>query len=154
MITINGAILEKVDTGANWAANNPVLPNKMQGFDSTVRAFKIGDGVTAWNDLPYYYSNGSITTLVVDIPAGSPIPLTVTDIGDFANGGTGVNIDLILTDSMGVELPRTRKIFDVVIETEYTDNTFTTISYFDIYGHEDPDNLGSTIDHVTVTFYK
>lgn len=59
MITINGQIFEKVDTGVNWESNNPVLPNKMQGFNSTIRQFKIGDGVTAWNDLNYYYGDSS-----------------------------------------------------------------------------------------------
>jgi hypothetical protein len=41
------------DTGANWTANNPVLNDGEQGFDKTAQKMKVGDGVTAWNDLSY-----------------------------------------------------------------------------------------------------
>lgn len=38
-------------TSAEWLAKNPVLAPGEPGFDSTKGAFKIGDGVTAWNSL-------------------------------------------------------------------------------------------------------
>jgi hypothetical protein len=51
-------------TAANWTSANPILAEGEHGeeTDNYVRspengdgqvAFKIGDGVTAWNDLPY-----------------------------------------------------------------------------------------------------
>lgn len=39
------------DTAANWSSTNPVLNNGEPGFDTTNKILKIGDGVTAWNDL-------------------------------------------------------------------------------------------------------
>lgn len=41
------------DTAANWAAANPVLAVGEVGIVDDANAFKKGDGVTAWNDLPY-----------------------------------------------------------------------------------------------------
>ncbi|MBQ9565561.1 MAG: hypothetical protein IJU98_08245 [Synergistaceae bacterium] len=46
-------ILVRNDTGENWASKNPVLLKGEQGYDSTANRFKVGDGVKAWNDLPY-----------------------------------------------------------------------------------------------------
>jgi hypothetical protein len=41
------------DTAAAWEAANPVLLKGEPGFDQTNKRLKFGDGVTAWNDLPY-----------------------------------------------------------------------------------------------------
>lgn len=41
------------DSGTNWTASNPILRKGEMGYDSSLRKFKIGDGTTAWNDLPY-----------------------------------------------------------------------------------------------------
>lgn len=45
------------DTAANFTTNNPVLETKQIGVETdaltTSPKFKIGDGVTAWNSLPY-----------------------------------------------------------------------------------------------------
>jgi len=41
------------DTSANWSAVNPVLADGEPGFDKTERRLKIGDGVTAWDDLDF-----------------------------------------------------------------------------------------------------
>ena len=38
---------------AVWAKNNPVLSRGEPGFVIDENRLKIGDGVTAWNDLPY-----------------------------------------------------------------------------------------------------
>lgn len=39
------------DTAANWSAVNPVLSLREPGVTTDTRVIKIGDGVTAWNDL-------------------------------------------------------------------------------------------------------
>ena len=49
----NIKLLFKVDTIANWEANNPKLENKEIGFERETGKYKIGDGNTKWNDLPY-----------------------------------------------------------------------------------------------------
>lgn len=51
--TINAKILLRRDDSANWAAANPVLGLGEPGFEVDTDRLKIGDGTTAWNDLPY-----------------------------------------------------------------------------------------------------
>jgi hypothetical protein len=46
-------ILVRQDTAANWASANPVLARGETGLDLTSGLQKLGDGVTAWNALPF-----------------------------------------------------------------------------------------------------
>nr|DAD75448.1 MAG TPA: hyaluronidase [Siphoviridae sp. ctuvC1] len=48
----------RIDTSENWAAANPVLYKGERGIDSTEGKEKVGDGVTAWNDLPWFGNGG------------------------------------------------------------------------------------------------
>lgn len=41
------------DTAANWTAVNPVLATREEGVETDTLRRKLGDGVTAWNNLPY-----------------------------------------------------------------------------------------------------
>ena len=41
------------DTGENWTAKNPILAKHEIAYDNTANRVKFGDGVTAWDDLPY-----------------------------------------------------------------------------------------------------
>ena len=41
------------DTSDNWSSANPVLAEGEIGMDMTVNAFKVGDGVSAWDDIDY-----------------------------------------------------------------------------------------------------
>ena len=51
-------------TSANWQAFNPILFKGEIGFESDTQKFKIGDGITPWNELIYsptcgvYYHSG------------------------------------------------------------------------------------------------
>lgn len=47
------AILFKRGTAARWSELNLVLEAGQPGFVTDENRLKIGDGVTAWNDLPY-----------------------------------------------------------------------------------------------------
>jgi hypothetical protein len=40
-------------TAAEWTADNPVLAAGEPGYETDTQYFKIGDGVTSWNSLPY-----------------------------------------------------------------------------------------------------
>lgn len=40
-------------TFAQWAAVNPVLAQGELALETDTNKFKIGDGATAWNSLPY-----------------------------------------------------------------------------------------------------
>lgn len=42
-----------------WNEKNPTLGDGEPGYDSTANRLKIGDGVTAWNDLPYLTGDSS-----------------------------------------------------------------------------------------------
>jgi hypothetical protein len=41
------------DTAANWTDANPVLAAGEFGLEKDTNYFKIGDGTSSWNDLPY-----------------------------------------------------------------------------------------------------
>lgn len=56
------------DTAANWEAVNPILADAEIGYvldkdengKQKSSLYKIGDGKTAWNDLPYFGFNGNV----------------------------------------------------------------------------------------------
>lgn len=48
-------------TTAQWNEYDPTLSEGEIGYNSTVTAFKIGDGSTAWSELDYYQTAASIT---------------------------------------------------------------------------------------------
>lgn len=48
------------DTSSNWSSANPVLSQGEIGLDLTTNQYKIGDGVTAWNSLPYGAFSGEV----------------------------------------------------------------------------------------------
>ena len=41
------------DTKARWADLNPILASGKMGFEIDNNRLKIGNGITAWNSLPY-----------------------------------------------------------------------------------------------------
>lgn len=50
----------KRGTATRWADLNPVLANGEPGFVYDTHKFKIGDGTTHWNDLPYIMGDTGI----------------------------------------------------------------------------------------------
>lgn len=51
------------DTSANWTSNNPILAEGELGVVTDTYNYKIGDGATAWNSLPYYQLSPALTAL-------------------------------------------------------------------------------------------
>jgi hypothetical protein len=45
-------------TAAAWASANPVLSAGEPGFETDTKKLKLGDGTTAWNNLPYFRVDG------------------------------------------------------------------------------------------------
>ncbi len=41
-------------TAAQWTAANPILALGEPGYETDTGILKIGDGVTAWADLPFF----------------------------------------------------------------------------------------------------
>ena len=56
MATFSKRIQLRNDTPSNWTTANPVLLAGEIGIerDTNRNRLKIGDGTTAWNDLPYF----------------------------------------------------------------------------------------------------
>lgn len=50
----------KRDTAAKWLKHNPVLGEGEPGYVTDENRLKIGDGVTAWNDLAYVGENSVV----------------------------------------------------------------------------------------------
>ncbi len=53
--TVNVIHKQRTNTAANWSASNPILLAGQIGVVSgtSPTRFKVGDGTTAWNSLPY-----------------------------------------------------------------------------------------------------
>lgn len=67
--TVNGFVQNKSGPAANWKEKNIILLLGEIGIETDTNRIKIGDGVTAWNNLPYFGVNtGSL--FEIDINGG------------------------------------------------------------------------------------
>lgn len=58
-------------TSAEWAERNTVLQESEPGRETDTGWFKVGDGSTPWNDLPYFIDAAEILRLLTtDLPPG------------------------------------------------------------------------------------
>lgn len=53
-VTLSYRFAMRRRTAAGWTSLNEVLLQSEWGHESDTNRLKIGDGVSAWNDLPYY----------------------------------------------------------------------------------------------------
>lgn len=51
-------------TQATWASQNPILASGEPGFETDTFRGKIGNGIAAWADLPYYLAEDDIAALI------------------------------------------------------------------------------------------
>jgi Major tropism determinant N-terminal domain len=51
------------DLAATWTSINPVLYAGEYGYESDTTRYKVGDGVTAWNSLPYWSEIAQVKTI-------------------------------------------------------------------------------------------
>jgi len=82
-------------TAAEWTSANPILEVREMGEETDTGKSKRGDGVTAWNALPYF--GGGITTLEESI-AADPVATSVPTF----EGGVNSNDDIVLADGVSV----------------------------------------------------
>lgn len=59
MTQITARLTMRKDTASNWAAANPILSDAEWAKETDTDKIKIGDGVTAWNLLPYFSASTS-----------------------------------------------------------------------------------------------
>lgn len=52
------------DTETNWATVNPVLAEGEEGLEMDTLRYKVGDGITEWNLLPYWTELTRVKTVV------------------------------------------------------------------------------------------
>jgi hypothetical protein len=83
-------IILRTDTTDNWALANPVLAKGEIGYDEVLKIYKMGDGVSAWNDLsftnvPNAQAKTSTLTPITSMDNNSQIP-----IGDNNRIGRGL----------------------------------------------------------------
>jgi hypothetical protein len=67
------------DTAANWRTYNTLLAAGEPGFETDARLFKVGDGTTAWNTLPYANlpdpsMAGGRLSVYQNVPVNLPFP--------------------------------------------------------------------------------
>lgn len=64
---IQAQMQQRRDTAANWAASNPVLLDGEMGIvTDDPNLYKVGDGVTAWNDLKFRGFDGTLVQTTGD----------------------------------------------------------------------------------------
>lgn len=87
-IAIIGKIQVRRDTTANWNYVNPVLPDRVWGHEENAGVpvgSKLGDGVTVWSDLPYWYGVGPatapITVTIVANTTDNPVAVDISSLG-------------------------------------------------------------------------
>lgn len=91
--TLNARLITRNNTAANFASTNPVLLKGEMGFETDTQRFKFGNGVAAWNDLPY--ASGGKIIAVTASPIGSNWEYPVGTI--WINTTTGISFILIST---------------------------------------------------------
>jgi hypothetical protein len=140
------------DTAANWTAADPVLAVGEFGLETDTKQFKIGDGVSTWDELEY----GGIVGATG--PAGADGADGVDGIDgingvDGADGATGPQgppgelTNLIATSPIVYDAETSTLTFDDTnyATTEYVDNVATGII-------AKPQVLGATTANIDATY--
>lgn len=77
--TLNVQILTRNDTAANWSSANPVLGKAEAAYETDTRKLKFGDGVTAYNDLPYFGGEATSGVYTVEVDANEDHMTAITE---------------------------------------------------------------------------
>lgn len=89
-ITVHSTIEQRRDTTESWEYTNPILADREEGFETDIYGnpvgMKMGDAVTHWNDLPYWFETAGSTppvpTITRNITGGvTTIPQTIAHAG-------------------------------------------------------------------------
>jgi hypothetical protein len=78
-----------VDSAANWTSANAILGSSVFGLETNTGKFKIGNGVTAWVDLPYA---GTTSTEIADLTSSITDAYTARIISEIIGHNQTTNI--------------------------------------------------------------
>lgn len=106
MATSNIRQFQRDDTAANWTSANPVLAAGEIGWASDIKNWKIGDGTTAWNSLPWM--DWFRIDLATDFTTTSTTASDVTGLGfaPLANTKYEFEVMLLLRSAAGTTGPQ------------------------------------------------
>lgn len=144
MITANTLLLENAYASVQWASSNPVLPSRVLGYDTTLRKYKMGDGVTAWSSLLWwsdetdpYFANQFL------MEVGRSLPYTVGVGAEFSNA---LIITTFLCLSGNVRKISTQEYdFNMSAASDTQPNIIESVT---LYGHDD--GSGNNLDDLWV----
>jgi hypothetical protein len=132
-------------SASQWTAANTVLAAGEMGFETDTNKFKIGDGLTEWNDLPYFVNTDDIESGLLDTDEVSEgtINLYFTDAraqsavaGDISNAIDALDTDDIEEGTTNLYFTNQRAIDAVKDNVELDD-----LSDVDTTGVTDGDAL-------------
>ena len=96
---------------ATWTSKNPILAYGEPGFEKDTYRLKIGDGVTAWNDLAYFAGGGGTGDYddltnkpITNLATGAIMTAQDTGIYKVAAGTWKMTADDSARDALGDDL--------------------------------------------------
>lgn len=145
MATFNTRVMLKIDTLANWNSNNPTLlkgevalvnipADSSTGMNEPALMMKVGDGSTAFNDLPW--SSALAADVIPSLKGNNPtLPATsITGLADYISGqiqDTDTQYQIIADGDMGFKLqsrPKSGGAWTDVSTIELTAPTYSLLT--------------------------
>lgn len=87
----------KRGTSAAWARTNPILLDGEPGYEKDTKKLKIGDGTTAWNNLPYIGESAEISTdgksIIIQDGKIEMNGFSTAQVGQIPRKGNNENLD-------------------------------------------------------------
>lgn len=117
-MAINGNFQFRRGTASLWASSNPILLSGELGLETDTAKFKIGDGTSAWNSLPYGGIKGD-TGIASQTIVGATTVINPNQNPSVTDADAGADADLRFS------LPRAR---EVVAQTTNTVSPSTAAS--------------------------
>lgn len=129
---IDGRLKNRRDTKDTLASNNPLLYDGELCIESDTNKIKFGDGVTRWNDLPYFSSG---------VPTGTILPYT----------GKSAPDEYLFCDGSNVSRTDYEELFAVIGTTFGNGDGHSTfglpnLNGLFIQGTNNTGNIGRTIE--------
>lgn len=90
---------------STWARTNPVLAYGEPGFERDTHKLKIGDGETAWLDLPYIGDSNSSSL-------GDNFQIDIDNGIIYVKGDNG-ELSIVADRTTSIDIDRIQKLFEV-----------------------------------------